>query len=160
VTHAFLHGDVLHLLYNLFALALFGSILEKIIESKRFLILLFSSILFSAFASLLFYPASLGISGAIFGILACLAVLRPTLLVWVFGVPMPIIIALIFWSIINFAGLFFPSNIAYASHLAGMIVGILYGLKLRKSFVEPKEEKVELDEEEFMLWEEKWVKRK
>jgi membrane associated rhomboid family serine protease len=37
ITTIFLHADVSHLLYNMFALVLFGMILENIIGQKRFL---------------------------------------------------------------------------------------------------------------------------
>src|SRR3989344_4906991 len=36
-TSMFLHGGIAHLLYNVFALGLFGSMLERFIGSKRFL---------------------------------------------------------------------------------------------------------------------------
>ncbi|HEX6916125.1 MAG TPA: rhomboid family intramembrane serine protease [Chitinophagaceae bacterium] len=37
VTHMFMHGDFMHLLFNMFALWMFGSILENIWGQKRFL---------------------------------------------------------------------------------------------------------------------------
>ena len=41
LTSVFLHGGLGHLVYNLFALVLFGSILERLIGSKKFLIVFF-----------------------------------------------------------------------------------------------------------------------
>ena len=37
ITHLFLHGDILHIIYNMFALWMFGSILENVWGPKRFL---------------------------------------------------------------------------------------------------------------------------
>lgn len=38
ITHMFMHGSVLHILFNMYALFLFGSILEKVWGTKRFII--------------------------------------------------------------------------------------------------------------------------
>ncbi|MBL7697078.1 MAG: rhomboid family intramembrane serine protease [Chitinophagaceae bacterium] len=38
VTHMFMHGDIYHILFNMLALWMFGSILENVWGSKRFLI--------------------------------------------------------------------------------------------------------------------------
>ncbi len=38
ITHMFMHGDVMHILFNMFALYSFGSILEQIWGGKKFLI--------------------------------------------------------------------------------------------------------------------------
>jgi membrane associated rhomboid family serine protease len=59
-------------------------------------------------------------------------VLYPALIVWVGYVPMPMIFAAIFWIVLNFLGLFTPSNIAYQAHLAGIFFGILYGYSIKK----------------------------
>ncbi|UCD07037.1 MAG: rhomboid family intramembrane serine protease, partial [Candidatus Aenigmatarchaeota archaeon] len=108
VTHIFLHGSFMHLAFNLFALLLFGSILENIVGSKNFLIIFFVAGIVSGFADVLFYPAAVGASGAIFGILGCLAMLRPKMIVWVIGVPMYMIIAIVIWALLDFAGIFYP----------------------------------------------------
>ncbi len=41
VSAIFLHSGVSHILYNLFELALFGSILEKLVGAKTFLLIFF-----------------------------------------------------------------------------------------------------------------------
>ncbi len=41
VTHLFMHGDIWHLFFNMFALYMFGKILEMVWGSKRFLIYFF-----------------------------------------------------------------------------------------------------------------------
>ena len=61
-TSIFIHGGLAHLLYNVFALGLFGSMLERLIGSKRFLIVFFFTGLFANLISVNFYDSSLGAS--------------------------------------------------------------------------------------------------
>lgn len=173
VTSIFLHGSVSHLASNLFALALFGSLLEKEIGNRRFLIFFFVTGIVASFFSLPFYERALGASGAIFGVLGMLAVLKPKMPIWAFGVPMPMIVAAFFWFLLDLAGTFFPSSVANIAHIAGMISGaiigfwIRYELKTKKRNPEPKpqtEKKEEKDkeeksvsEDEFNRWEEEWM---
>lgn len=132
VTYIFMHGGILHLLYNMIALGLFGFILENIIGEKRFLYFYIISGIVSGLASLALYPAVIGASGAVFGILGLLAVLRPTMTVYVSYLPMPMFVAVAIWAGGNILGLFAPDEVAYAGHLAGLILGLVYGLWIRK----------------------------
>lgn len=136
VTSIFLHGSFEHLFYNMFALALFGSILEKIIGYKKFLIVYFVSGIIAGIGTIPFYTASLGASGAIFGILGTLTILRPSMTVYVGYVPMPMAFAAIIWAAIDMIGMFAPSGTANAAHLFGLFFGIIIGFYLRKSFGE------------------------
>jgi len=136
ITSIFLHANFAHLFFNMFALFVFGSYLEVRIRKIDFLILFFLAGIFGNFAYLLTnvngtIPA-VGASGAIYGILGALAIIYPTLVVWVGYVPMPMIFAAIFWIILNFFGLFTPSNIAYQAHLAGIFVGIVFGYWIKR----------------------------
>ena len=131
LTSIFLHGSTIHLLYNLFALALFGSILEKFIGGKKFLLVFFLSGIFANIIAINFYDSSLGASGAIYGILGALTILRPLMVVWAFGLPMPMFIAAILWTIGAVLGIFMPSNIGHIAHLSGIFIGVLFGIILR-----------------------------
>ncbi len=135
VTAIFLHGSLLHLLYNSFALALFGSILEKKIGSYNFLLIFFLTGIISSLAAALFYDSALGASGAIFGIIGMLAAISPLLIVPAFGAPMPVLMAAILWALVDFIGLTGQSGgIANAAHLAGLFSGLVIGfLFFRKS---------------------------
>lgn len=160
LTSIFLHGGFEHLLYNMFALVLFGSILEKIISGKNFLIIFFISGLFASFGSFLFYDASLGASGAIFGLLGALAILRPRMTVWVAGIPMPMIFAIFIWAAGDLLGMFVPSGVANAAHLVGLAVGIFFGLKLKNQYglKQTARKGVEkLNDVEFRKWEDEWM---
>ncbi len=132
VTNIFAHANVMHLIYNLFALLLFGLVLENIIGSRKFLILFIVSLVTTDIASLIFYRATLGISGIVYSILGAVAVLRPRMIVFIFGVPLPMFIAVFLWTLLDIAGFFYSSGIANATHLAGLITGIVFGLIMRK----------------------------
>jgi uncharacterized protein len=155
LTTIFLHADISHLFYNLFGLALFGFILESIIGTKRFLRLFFIAGLAASVVSIPFYTRVLGASGAIFGVIGMLAILRPKMMVWVYGMPMPMIAALFIWALIDIFGFFFPSGTASLAHLGGLMVGIIYGLHQGKQFkeIKQKKEKIHIDEEKVREWE-------
>src|SRR3989344_512587 len=127
VSAIFLHSGVPHLLYNLFALALFGSILESLIGGKRFLAVFFATGILANIISVNFYDNSLGASGAIFGVIGALIVVRPSLMVWAFGLPMPMFIAGILWAVGDLIGIFVPSAVANIAHLSGMLGGLIFG---------------------------------
>ena len=90
ITAIFLHGSLSHLVFNLFALIFFGLILEKFIGSKKFLLVFFISGVLANIFSVFFYPSSLGASGAIFGIIGCLTILKPLMTVWAYALPLPL----------------------------------------------------------------------
>ena len=155
LTAIFLHSGLPHIMYNLFGLALFGSILEHIIGSRKFLKLFFISGLVASLVSLPFYTRVLGASGAVFGILGMLAILRPKLMVWVYHIPMPMIVALFVWGAGDIIGIYAPSGTANIAHLGGLFVGVVAGFYYRKQFMERKHKKedVYIDEEKVKEWE-------
>ena len=155
LTAIFLHSNLVHLLYNLLGLSLFGLILEDILGTKKFLKLFFIAGLVASFASLPFYSRVLGASGAIFGIIGALAILRPKMVIWLYGMPMPMFIALIIWAAMDIFGVFFPQGTANISHLAGLAAGIIAGIINYRKYKEqkPKKESMPIDEEKVKEWE-------
>jgi len=133
LTAIFLHGSIVHLLYNIFALLFFGLILEKLIGSKKFSLLFIFSGLFANLVSFFWYPNSLGASGAIMAIIGALAVLKPMMAVWAFGLILPMFVLAIIWIIGSFLGIFGfgEQNIGHLTHLSGILIGVLYGFFLR-----------------------------
>lgn len=162
VTHIFLHDPAgfNHIFYNLFGLVIFGMVLESIIGTRRFAMLFFAAGITSGLAGMLFYDSIIGASGAIFGIMGALAVLRPKDMVWVMGIPVPMFIALIIWIAIDAVGFFVPDGIAHASHLMGLGVGIIYGFAVRRIYFNDSHRKKEntLKESEMQEWERNWMK--
>ncbi|MDD5192012.1 MAG: rhomboid family intramembrane serine protease [Candidatus Nanoarchaeia archaeon] len=157
LTSIFLHASVTHLLFNLFALGLFGIILEKLIGSNKFLIVFFASGIIANLIAVNFYASSLGASGAIYGILGCLAVIRPLMMIWAFGFPMPMFIAAILWVGAGVFGIFMPSNVGDIAHLSGIAVGFIIGLILRE-WRTAKRELIRLPEGYMRNWEDRYVR--
>ena len=158
VTSIFLHGGITHLMYNMFALFFFGIALEKFIGSKRFLLVYFASGIIANIISINFYPSSLGASGAIMGIIGALAIIKPFMMVWAFGLILPMFIAAILWiagDILGALGAFGDSGIGNIAHLSGGGIGLLLGLFLR-AFVKKRKKqnnKIEIPKYYIDNWE-------
>jgi uncharacterized protein len=161
VTSIFLHGGIEHLLYNMIALVVFGMILESIIGSKKFVTIFFVTGIIASICSSFFYNAALGASGAIFGLLGTLAVLRPRMTVWVYSVPMPMFVAAGAWLVIDLLGVLYPSGTANVAHIAGLLFGAAVGFYMRKQYPGEqrkwKKEKV-LSDDEINNWEDRYMK--
>jgi uncharacterized protein len=133
LTHMFLHGSPNHIFFNMFALIMFGPILEQKIGARRFLTIYLLSGLVAGFISSFFYTKALGASGAIMGMLGALIILIPNLrLLFFFVIPMPLWFAGLLWAALDTFGIFFPSGVGNIAHLAGLGFGILCGLYLKK----------------------------
>ena len=77
ITAGFLHGSIIHLLFNVYILWVLGSQLENIVGKTKFIIIYFGSLLGGSLASYLFSPFgsySIGASGAIFGLMGAMLV--------------------------------------------------------------------------------------
>jgi membrane associated rhomboid family serine protease len=77
ITAGFLHGSILHLIFNVYILWVIGSQLESIVRNIKFIIIYFVSLLGGSLASYLFSPFgsySIGASGAIFGLMGAMLV--------------------------------------------------------------------------------------
>ena len=123
----------MHLLFNMFSLFIFGPELEKLAGKARFLTIYLLSGIFGNIATFFLQDpdyASVGASGAIFGILGAFGAL-----VYYTKHIMPqlrqIIVPMIVISIIM---TFLQPNINTTAHIVGMIVGFLIGL----SYFHPK----------------------
>ncbi len=132
VTHMFVHGGWLHILFNMYALWLFGSVLERVWGPKKFLIFYLICGLAAGLAQSFlvggFVPA-VGASGAIMGLLAGFAYTFPNTEFFMFPLPFPIkakYMAAIYAAIDLFGG-FQPSgdSIAHFAHLGGLAMGLI-----------------------------------
>jgi membrane associated rhomboid family serine protease len=157
VSSIFLHGDITHLLFNLFALLLFGFILEKLIGQSKFLAVFFASGIIASLVSVNFYPASLGASGAIYGLIGAITLIRPKMMILAFSIPMPMFIAAAVYIIINIVQTYLPTNTGTIAHLSGMAIGIIFGLFLRKKYAETKQIKIEVPDSYMEEWERRYM---
>jgi rhomboid family protein len=132
-TYLFLHGGFFHILFNMLGLWMFGSELEWLWGTKRFVRFYFITGVGAALCSTLVAPNStipiIGASGAIYGILAAYGILFPDrILLLYFVLPIKakyfvlILGALAFWSSLQATG----GGVAHVAHLGGMLFGWLY----------------------------------
>jgi len=141
VTAVFMHAGIDHLLFNMLALFIFGTYLETRVKPSQFLIVFFAAGILGNAAYWLTDPLgtipAVGASGAIYGVMGMLAALYPGLTVYVVFMPMPMMFAAALWFVLEFVGFFTPSDIAHQAHIAGLAVGVLYGLYLRRQRKKP-----------------------
>jgi len=136
VTSTFMHGSVEHLMLNMLGLFTFGIILENLIDGKKWITLYFTSGFIASFGYMLLanspFSLAVGASGAIFGLIGCLAIMRPRLIIYTAYGPLPMIFAAILWGLIEFFSLYSPDNIAHSAHLFGLIGGFVLGHMYKK----------------------------
>ncbi|MGZ5199668.1 MAG: rhomboid family intramembrane serine protease [Telluria sp.] len=140
VTSMFLHGSLLHIAFNMFALWQVGRLVERMFGSLRFFALYMIAGVCGSVASVLWNPHvnSVGASGAIFGIIGGLLafIRRPDS-----GVP-PTIVKDLRGSLGGFllfniaAGMIYPHT-DNAAHLGGLAGGYLAGFLLARSLYVP-----------------------
>jgi membrane associated rhomboid family serine protease len=150
-TYMFLHADLFHLLFNMLALWMFGTELERLWGQRYFLKFYFVcgigagllTIVFSFlpfdFSRALYESLVIGASGAIYGLLLAYGLYfpdRPILMFLLFPIPakyfVMIIGAIAFYSSLGATG-----GVASATHLGGLVVGYLY---LKGARVDPLSE--------------------
>lgn len=122
LTSMFLHGGVIHILFNMLSLWWIGGPLEAALGRARYLALfLVSGLAGSALTYLIAPPntPSLGASGAIFGLFAATAVLMHRL-----NYDMRPVIALL---VVNLVITFGVPHIAWQAHIGGLVAGGLVG---------------------------------
>ena len=148
-THMFAHASytfnpatgqastvLIHILFNMFALFMFGRILENVWGPKRFLFFYLACGIGAAVAHLAVqyftggYAHVVGASGAVMGIFAAFAYLFPNTELMIIPIPVPIKakwVALIYVLIDLFGGVGRVSgdNIAHFAHLGGALTGFL-----------------------------------
>ena len=135
VTYAFLHGSILHIGLNMWALYMFGSPVEQVFGTRRYLIYYFVSVLSAAFTQLAFamvtggiYP-TIGASGGVFGLLLAYAKFFPNNRVVLLIPPIPMsarTFVVAYAAIELFLGVTgTQEGVAHFAHLGGLIGGYL-----------------------------------
>lgn len=143
-TYLFLHGGLMHLLFNMLFLWMFGVDLERTWGSNRFYFYFFLTGIGAACINVLVKTVidphgigtalepTIGASGAIYGILLASAIVFPDRKVWLIPfpvqIPMKIYVlgagAIEFFSTLGTGG--GGDNVSHVTHLGGMLVGYLY----------------------------------
>ena len=148
----FMHGGLLHLGGNMLFLWIFGDNVEHRVGHALYLAFYVVAGLIASFAQILVDADSviptLGASGAISGVLGAYLVMFPTNRVTVFLlrflVPVPAIVAIGMWAVLQFISGFGSlggeqsGGVAYMAHIGGFVAGVLAGLLFRGIFHEPR----------------------
>lgn len=142
VTYMFMHGGWEHLFFNMFALWMFGCVVENVWGPKKFLFyyiacgigagLFQEGAQFCDYLGLFGQPtinigATVGASGAIYAILLAFGMIFPEERIFIFPLPIPIKAK---WFVIFYAGVELFSalsttgdGVAHLAHLGGMVFG-------------------------------------
>lgn len=135
VTYAFLHGGLLHLFFNMFALWMFGSVMEITWGSRRFLLYYFVCVVGAAVAQLAVTSGTgdihptVGASGGVFGILLAFGMRYPNQYILLLIPPVPIKAK---WFVLGYGALELylgisgtQAGVAHFAHLGGMVTGLV-----------------------------------
>lgn len=155
ISHMFMHGGVGHLFFNMFALVVFGSALERVWGSKRFLqfyllcgigaFLIFEATVGYSLYDLIGqvsteYPIGLviGASGAVYGLLLGFGMLFPNTELMLLFPPIPIKAKyfVILYGLLELSMAMSNNqgdNVAHVAHLGGMVIGYVLIKKWQNS---------------------------
>ncbi len=148
-THMFSHGSIGHIFFNMFALWMFGKVLENLWGPKRFLNFYLISGIGAAIVHLTVQyfmggdAPAVGASGAVMGVMVAFGYLFPNTELFILFIPFPVkakwavigyVLIDLFGGIANFSG----DNIAHFAHLGGAMTGfilvLLWNKKNRRRF--------------------------
>lgn len=139
ITYMFLHSGILHIVFNMLALASFGHIIEDYMGRNKFILFYLLTGIGSALLHLLLVDNQLpmvGASGAIYGILVVSALISPNEKVSIFPIPIGIklkyLISVLF-GVEILLGIFSTGDgVGHFAHVGGGLTGILFYLINRK----------------------------
>ena len=135
LTYGFLHGNVTHIAFNMFALWMFGRDLERLMGAQRFLTYFIVCVLGAGFVQLLvaklqggLYP-TVGASGGVFGLLLAYGMNFPNRMVVLLFPPIPMKAKyfVLFYGLLElYLGVSGNSpGVANFAHLGGMLFGFM-----------------------------------
>ena len=135
VTYSFLHGSLLHLAFNMFALYMFGGAIERVFGTRRYLVFYFTSVVSAAITQLAvamlvgaIYP-TIGASGGVFGLLLAYGMYFPhnRIMLLFPPIPMPARVFVVLYAVLElFLGVTgSQEGVAHFAHLGSMIGGYL-----------------------------------
>jgi len=140
-TYMWMHstGSLMHLLFNMFALWMFGAPVASVWGERRFLRFYLlcgigAGFIIAAWPALLvlfglgtsnYYMPTLGASGAVFGVLLAYSLTWPDRTIMLIFPPIPIKAIYFIPLILGLGFLSGPSNVSHIGHLGGVVVGWL-----------------------------------
>jgi membrane associated rhomboid family serine protease len=129
LSSTFLHGDIIHLVFNLYWLWIFGSMVEKTLGVFKTGCLLLFFALTSALAEWTFLEGGIGLSGVGYGLFGFLWVLSRTDPRFYQAIDKQTTVLFVAWFFICIIATYTEvMNIANIAHAAGMLSGMACGL--------------------------------
>ena len=136
LTYGFVHGDFMHLAFNMITLYFFGRLMEGFygdyLGPLGFVGFYLSALVVSALPSYLRHRhdpeyATLGASGAVSAVLFAFILLRPWETILVYFIPVPaIIFAALYTAYSVYMNRRQGDNVNHSAHLAGAAYGVLF----------------------------------
>ena len=136
LTYGFVHGDFMHLAFNMITLYFFGRLMEGFygdyLGPLGFVGFYLSALVVSALPSYLRHRndpeyATLGASGAVSAVLFAFILLQPWQIIYVYVIPVPAIIyAVLYVGYSIYAERKQADHINHSAHLAGAVYGVLF----------------------------------
>ncbi len=143
LTSGFLHVDWLHLGFNMYALYLFGKVVDSSFGTLNFVLIYFVSLIAGSMYSLyqhkrVPYYSAVGASGAVSGVIFSSIMLYPGMELIMLPIPIPIPgyvfgVGYLLYSIYGMKNQ--VGNVGHSAHLGGAIGGYLITLLLRPSVI-------------------------
>ena len=135
LTYAFLHGSLVHIAFNMFALYMFGGAMERVFGARRYLAYYVVCVVSAALAQFLtaaitgaVYP-TVGASGGVFGLLLAYAIYFPhSRIMLIFPpIPMPARVFVVVYAVLElFLGVTgTEEGVAHFAHLGGLVGGFI-----------------------------------
>ena len=130
VTYMFLHGDPMHILFNMLGLYIFGSRVESRMGGSRFLQMYLIAGVVGALAHAVLSPGApvVGASAAIYGVLMAYAMFWPRDRIYVMGVfPIEAWLAIVLYGLYDLSsGIGGGGRVAHFAHLGGLAGAYIY----------------------------------
>ena len=146
VTYGLVHGDFMHLLFNMITLYFFGRLMEQFYAQYLgpwgFLGFYASALVVSALPSYLRHRhdpnyATLGASGAVSAVLFAFVLLQPWATIYVYVVPVPaIVFAVLYTGYSVWMNRRQADQVNHSAHLAGAAYGVLFTVLMEPRVLE------------------------
>ena len=137
LTYGFMHGSWLHIFFNMFAVFMFGSEVERLFGARRYLIYYLLCVVGAALMHLIVVSVApgmplaptVGASGGVFGLLLAFGMAFPRRELIIFPIPVPIqawLAVTLYGAMELFLGVTrTASGVAHFAHLGGMATGFV-----------------------------------
>lgn len=141
ISSAFLHGDYMHLFFNMFTLFFFSNVIVRGLGLWQYLTIYFAAVIGGGLLSLWmhrkdYYYSAIGASGGVVGILFAAIALNPHIGIGIMFIPVAIpgwIFAIIYLGYSIYGMRSQLGNIGHDAHLGGAVIGLALAILLNPS---------------------------